>query len=124
VAISKRRANCAPPLIADVRQQCDKQMHAVATSRKKSVVARLASWFHQDFRLMGMDPDHWGIEFLKSLTPNERRVLRVELQQLLGTFPGKSTKGLRNAWVRLGAESWPRNVNLRSAIDSWVKALE
>jgi hypothetical protein len=103
---------------------CSGDMHVVAASNQHSPLHNLASWFHQDFNLMGIEPEEWGKEFIKSLSAEERRVLRVELQELQAAYPGKNGKGLRNAWIRLGAESWPRSANLREMIGVWVKALE
>jgi hypothetical protein len=99
-------------------------MHVVASSKKTSPLANLASWFHQGFALMGIEPEQWGREFIKSLSAEQRRVLEVELLELVATYPGKSGKGLRNAWIRLGAGYWPRAANLRQTIESWVKELE
>ena len=99
-------------------------MRVVATSNKNSALADLASWFHQDFKLMGIEADQWGKEFIKPLSTGERRALRVELLELATAYPGKSGKGLRNAWIRLGAAGWPRSANLRETMDSWIKALE
>jgi hypothetical protein len=98
-------------------------MHVVASSNKHSPLANLASWFHQDFKLMGIEPDQWGREFIKSLSVDQKSALRAELLELAAAYPGKSGKGLRNAWARLGAQCWPRSANLREMIDLWVKAL-
>jgi hypothetical protein len=54
------------------------------------VIANLASSFHQDFKLMGIEADQWGKEFIKSLSAEQRRVLRVELLELEAAYPGKS----------------------------------
>jgi hypothetical protein len=99
-------------------------MRPVATSIRKSALAELASWFHQDFALMGVSPDQWGREFIKPLSGAKKRVLRDELHGFLAAYPGKSAKGVCNAWVRLGAAGWPRATDLRSTINSWIKALE
>jgi hypothetical protein len=99
-------------------------MHVVATSSKKSALANLASWFHQDSKLMGIEADQWGKEFIKPLSTGQRRVLRAELLEFMAAYPGTSAKGIRNAWVRLGAAGWPRSANLREMMDSWIKALE
>ena len=72
---------------------------------------------------MEMEPEEWGKEFIKSLSADQRRVLKAELQALTTTYPGKSGKALRNAWIRLGAQSWPRSANLRDTIQLWVEAL-
>lgn len=72
---------------------------------------------------MGVDPDEWGKKFIQSLSVSQRNVLKGELVELVAAYPGKSTKGIRNAWTRLGAQSWPRSASLRLAIESWLKAL-
>jgi len=99
-------------------------MHVIASRNKHSPVANLASWFHQDFELMGMEPEEWGKEFIKPLTADHRRTLRVELLELAATYPGKNGKGLRNAWIRLGAQWCPRPAKVREMMEVWVKALE
>jgi hypothetical protein len=99
-------------------------MKVVAAANKNSPVANLASWFHQDFILTSVDPDQWGNEFIKTLSAVQRRVLRVELVDLLAEYSGTSAKGITNAWVRLGAEGWPSSANLREAMVTWIKALE
>jgi hypothetical protein len=99
-------------------------MHVIASSDKTSPLQNLASWFHQDFKLMGMEADDWGKEFIKSLSAAQRRTLKVELLELAAAYPGRSGKGLLNAWARLGAQSWPRSANLRDTIQLWVEALE
>ena len=99
-------------------------MRVVASSNKHSPIANLASWFHQDFELMGMEPEEWGKEFIKSLSVDQRRTLKVEWLELKAAYPGKSGKGLRNVWIRLGAQGWPRSANLRDTIQLWIEALE
>ena len=98
-------------------------MRVVAASHKKSALAELASWFHQDFALMRMDPDQWGKEFIRPLSIAQRRVLRAELLEFSLTYPGKSAKGARNAWIRLGAAGWPRGTDLRKTINLWIDEL-
>jgi hypothetical protein len=99
-------------------------MHVVAASNKKSPLANLASWFHQDFALMGIEPEEWGREFIKSLSADQRRTLKVELLDLGAAYPGKSGKGLRNAWIRLGAAWCPRAAKVQDMIEVWVGMLE
>jgi hypothetical protein len=99
-------------------------MQVVATTSKQSALANLASSFHQDFILTGVAPEQWGKQFIKRLSIGQRRVLRVELLEFLGTYPGASAKGIRNAWVGLGADGWPRSANLRETMALWIKALE
>jgi hypothetical protein len=99
-------------------------MHVVDASLKKSALAELASSFNQDFALIGMHPYQWGNEFIKRLSSAQRSALRDELLDFSAAHPGKSAKGVRNAWVRLGATGWPHAIDLRKTITSWVKALK
>jgi hypothetical protein len=112
-----------PPLNASVRRLLGPAMRVESTPREESALASLAAWFHQDFNLMGKDAGQWGLEHIKSLSAQRRRILKAELQQFLKAYPGKSTKGARNAWVRLGAQSWPRSADLRAVIEFWVNSL-
>jgi hypothetical protein len=99
-------------------------MHVVASSNKTSPLANLASWFHQGFALMGIEPEEWGKEFVKSLSAEQRRVLEVELQELQAAHPGRSGEGLRNAWIRLGAQWCPPAAKVQEMIELWVRMLE
>jgi len=73
---------------------------------------------------MGIEPEDWGREFIKSLSAGQRRALKVELLELAAAYPGKSGKGLRNAWIRFGAQWCPRSAKLREMIELWVGMLE
>jgi hypothetical protein len=95
-----------------------------ARSPLRASVQNLASSVHQDFPLMGIGPEEWGKEFLKSHSTDQKRVLKAELLVLTAANPGKNGKGLRNSWTRLGAASGPRSSDLRQTIDSWIRALE
>jgi hypothetical protein len=94
-----------------------------ARSRLRTPVQGLASWFHQDFALMGVEPGEWGREFIRSLSVSQEGELKTELMELVATYPGKNGKGLMNAWIRFGAQSWPRSADLRQTIDSWIEEL-
>src|SRR5258708_11449716 len=98
-------------------------MHVVAASNKTSPIANLASLFHQDLKLMGMEPEEWGREFIRALSADQRRTLLTELLDLKAAYPGKSGKGLRNAWIRLGAQWCPRAAKVREIIELLVEAL-
>lgn len=97
---------------------------AKGRSRLRTPVQGLASWFHQDFALMGVEPGEWGKTLMKSLSAEQRRVLRVELLELKAAYLGKSDKGLRNAWIRLGAAGWSSSTDLRQTIDVWIEELK
>ena len=62
-----------------------------------------------------------GHAYLVQLSPSEREAVFMELRQFLAQFPGKSEAGLRNAWLRLGVQSWPRQGSTRAILESFLK---
>lgn len=88
---------------------------------RQSPLQRFAAWFHQDFFVLFPDVASGGQAYLNQLDDAEREAVRAELQQLLAQYPGKSEAGLRNAWLRLGAEAWPRRVGTRALLESFLK---
>jgi len=73
---------------------------------------------------MWIESEEWGKEFIKSRSAEQRQVLKAKLRNLTATYPGMNGRGLRHAWIRLGAACWPRSANLRKTIELWAKALE
>jgi hypothetical protein len=99
-------------------------MRTVSTAQRSSVLSTFASGFHQDLALMGCTAQQWGTELMRPLSKRQRDELRAELSAFLVEFPGKSSKGLLSGWKRLGAASWPRSEDLRSAVEAWIKELK
>jgi hypothetical protein len=89
----------------------------------ESELERFVKIFHQDFGLMNCAPDEMAHGFFRSLSSKEKASLRKELIELLNENPGKKQKGLRNAWLRLGAQCWDRKLNLRLSIENWIAKL-
>lgn len=98
-------------------------MRAIRKDSYQSELERFAEWFHQDFSLMFPDLDDGVSEYTVTLTPARRLKLKGELEQLVSDYPGKESKGLRNAWFRLGAQGWPQRKDLRVEIEKWIRAL-
>ena len=89
-----------------------------------SEIHRLARLFHQDFDLMGLSIDDAVIEFLNSLSRLELVSLRKDLQNLIDENPGEKQKGLRKAWLRLGAQWWDNRKDLRASITHWINEIK
>ncbi len=75
---------------------------------QESELEKFASWFHHDFGVIFENADEGVETYLGSLSPERKESLVKELGQLLRDFPGKENKGLKNAWLRLGAQWWDR----------------
>ena len=87
----------------------------IAAVNARSPVANLASRFHQDSCADGSRAGGVGVRnslrHYRQVT--KKRVLKMGLIELMAAYPGTSGKGLINAWIRLGAQSWPRSADLR-----------
>ena len=99
-------------------------MRVVTTTPERPVLEQFAAAFHQDLKLMGVNPLQWGIELARSYTPAQRGELRAALVRSLETNAGASANGLVNSWRRLGAVSWPTSSDLRITIQAWIEGLK
>lgn len=92
----------------------------VIPTPKLSPLEVFARWFHQDFFLLFPNVEAGGAEYLKQLKESERKDLLLALEALLAEHPGKSEKGLRNAWRKLGAQVCPPRGCTRAILQGFV----
>jgi hypothetical protein len=83
-----------------------------------SPLERLAHQFHQDFGFEGVDVQTAAARHISMLSSKERQLLKEELVGFLAKHPGKSSKGIRNAWGKMGAQSWPRDPPIREVLNN------
>jgi hypothetical protein len=95
---------------------------AIQSRKATSEAEQFADWFHQDFGVLD-DGNDAVASYIERLTPSQRTTLKRKLEALLQENPGKDQKGLRNAWLRLGARWSPRRKDLRAFIEGWISAL-
>jgi hypothetical protein len=67
---------------------------------------KFAQWFHQDFEILFGSTEDGADKYLKALTAKQKKELLIDIEALLKEYPGKDHKGLKNAWLRLGAQWW------------------
>jgi len=72
----------------------------------KTEISKFASWFHQDYGVLYKNPEIGVDDYLNTLTQDQQQKLFLEINDLLKEFHGKDHKGLKNAWLRLGAQWW------------------
>jgi contact-dependent growth inhibition (CDI) system CdiI-like immunity protein len=99
-------------------------MKVAKHSTSPTELERFASWFHQDFALAFSNADEGAKEYFRSLTSVRRQVLATELEDFLKAWAGREGRGLRNAWIRLGAEWSARGSELRTHMQGWVRDLK
>lgn len=87
---------------------------------KRSPLEQFARWFHQDFFLQFPDVETGGAEYLRSLRESEQHEVLLALEKFIAEHPGQSEKGLRNAWLKLGAEAWPSRGSTRAILQSFL----
>ena len=95
----------------------------VVPSLHSSPLQRLASWFHQDFGLAFQDVQSGAAAYFKSLNSADRQLLMTEIAPFLATHEGSSEKALRRAWMKLGAQYWPRRADTQSILRGFLTEL-
>ncbi|MCU7845081.1 MAG: hypothetical protein KZQ93_14725 [Candidatus Thiodiazotropha sp. (ex Monitilora ramsayi)] len=69
---------------------------------------KFAQWFNQDFEILFESTEDGVNTYLNSLSESELNTLAIEIDQFLQEHPGKDCKGLKNAWIKLGAQWWDK----------------
>src|SRR5277367_3837049 len=87
-----------------------------------SSLERLAHQFHQDFGFEGIDVQTSAARHVAGLSLKDRQLLIDELRRFLAEHPGKSNKGITNAWTKMGAQWWPRNPPTREVLNRILSA--
>ena len=88
-----------------------------------SPLERLAHQFHQDFGSEDMDVKTAAARHVAGLSHKDRQLLIDELKRFLAKHPGKSNKGITNAWRKMGAQWWPRNPPTREVLSEILNTL-
>ena len=83
-----------------------------------SPLKRLANEFHQDFGILGIDVQTAAVRHISTLTGEQRQLLKEALRMFLASYPGKSNKGISNAWAKMGAQSWPRDLTVKEMLNA------
>lgn len=81
-----------------------------------SSLERLACRFHQDFGLEGVDAQTAAARHVEGLSGKDRQLLIDELTRFLENHPGRSNKGITNAWIKMGAQWWPQGPPTREVL--------
>jgi len=76
---------------------------------KYAELSKFASWFHQDYGVLYKNPKLGVDDYLNSLAQDQQKKLFLEINDLLKEYYGKENTGLKNAWLRLGAQWWNKD---------------
>ena len=98
--------------------------YRVVPSPRQSELQQLASWFHQDWNLVF--PDFYtGLRmYLDNLPAGRRAALGSELRRFMEQNQGASAKALKRLWLRLGAQGWQANLDIRDTLDAFWRIIE
>lgn len=97
--------------------------YEVVSVRTPSGVRALASWFHQDWKLVYPDAPTAARVYIQGLSSSERALLRRELKAFLEANSGKSAEEVREAWLALGAGSWPKDGSTVATLTAILETL-
>jgi CdiI immunity protein len=102
----------------------NKISHQAMPSPGRSELQQLASWFHQDWKMVF--PDFYkGLNLYLDNLPQERRVaLGRELRQFLEQNNGRSSEELKQLWLRLGAQGWQASLDIHSALEEFCRVIQ
>ncbi len=88
-----------------------------------SLLKRLANVFHQDFGILGVDVQTAVARHISLLSCEQHQVLKKELTVFLANYPGKSDRGITNAWAKMGAQSWTGGPTAREMLNTILEML-
>jgi hypothetical protein len=92
----------------------------VVSIPRLSPLEQFAHWFHQDFFSQFSDVRVGAAVYLSQLSASERQYLNRALAAFLQKHAGKSEKGIRRAWINLGACAWPMRGSTRELLNSFL----
>ena len=91
---------------------------------ERSELQKFASWFFQDWELAYSD-FHTGAQMhIDALSTKRRATLAIELRDFLHEHTGKTSQELREVWISVGAEAWPRDLHLEEFLEHFIDVLE
>lgn len=89
---------------------------AVLPSRHRNELQKFALQFHQDWDLVFPDFLQGTAMYLQRIPPTRRMQLKIELGQFMMENENASAADLRSRWVKLGAEAWQPNLDIREGL--------
>jgi len=101
-----------------------KGFHRVKPSPPLTELQQFASWFNQDWKLLFPDFHSGALLYSKNLTQERRKALSNLLRQFLDENANKSEADLKILWLKLGAQGWQANLNIRRALEDFCRMFE
>ena len=101
----------------------DPENYNLVSVRVVTGLEGLASWFHQDWKLIYPDVPTAARAYIQTLPGSERTLLRQELESFLEANSGRTAEQVREAWIALGVGSWPRGENTEAMLTAVLETL-
>ena len=97
--------------------------YVVIAKESKTELQQFASWFHQDWKLMFKDFHEGARIYISTLSPERRQALRRELGDFIEASRTKSPEEIKQLWLKLGAEGWQQNLDIRQTLAEFLNML-
>ena len=81
----------------------------------------LAMFFHQDLDLENIDVRTYGARLIKGMSAAQKQSLVRLLEAFLTQHDESAEKGLRNAWLKSGAQRWPTRDDTRAILQGFLE---
>ena len=69
-----------------------------------------AMFFHQDFGIQFKRTEDGIDEYLSYLSKAQKTELKIAIEKFVESLPVRSQRGLKNAWIKLGACYWDKRL--------------
>jgi hypothetical protein len=89
--------------------------------KKRSELEHFAMWFHQDWSVLFPTFEESAAAYLRLLSIERKAALRRALAAYLNAHAGATRGELRRWWLKLGAQSVPRD--LKDALQRFVTSI-
>jgi hypothetical protein len=86
-------------------------------------INQFARWFHQDWKLVFKDFPSGVALYVDNLSAERRVLLAGELRQFLDEHDGLSAEALRKKWLDLGAQAWPRGLDIWIELEAYRRLI-
>jgi hypothetical protein len=93
--------------------------HVIVPSPQRTELQQFAQWFHQDWNLVFPEFYSGAAMYFKQLPPERRMELQRQLRAFLDANAGAGPRKLKNLWLKLGAQAWQNDLDIRAVLEDF-----
>ena len=94
--------------------------YKVVATGQRTPLQKFALWFHQDWYLQYPNFHEGARMYIEQLSSKEKVALANELEAFVTEHQSNTGKGAKNAWLKLGAASWQKELEILPTLQEFV----